>query len=330
MTGKAKVTALSPRQTFDGQGVLRISGPVMRRIATWNARSMFEAGKVHNAIKEMRRLNIEILGISEMRWPRSGQVQIEGHQVLYAGNDDRNHYNGVGIIVNEEVKGAIKAFAPISDRVILLQLNAHPFNVNIIQTYAPTCDHSDEEVELFYMHLDSAMELVNKSDVTIVMGDFNAKVGNRPREGIVGEYGLGVPNERGDRLVQFCQERELVITNTFFKLPSRRLYTWRSNAETLDRIVRSQIDLNSDHNPVIVSVRINLKKLKTKTKTRMIDTSKLNNEELRTEVKEMLNEKLLNTSTREEDIETSWNVIKHALVETSKAKLKTETRRTDG
>lgn len=75
MTEIAKVTAVSPRSTLDGQRVLIISWPVMKRIATWNVSSMFEDGKIHND------------EICQMRWPNSGQVQVQGHQVFNAGNE---------------------------------------------------------------------------------------------------------------------------------------------------------------------------------------------------------------------------------------------------
>ena len=242
MTGKPKAQALSPRQVLSDQRVLRISGPVMKKIATWNAQSMFQAGKIHNAIKEMKRMNIEILGISEMRWPNSGECLIDDHYIYYAGNDEVNHYNGVAFIVNAQVQKTVKSFVPVSDRVAFLQFNSRPYNVNIIQVYAPTSDHSDEVVEAFYEQLQTALNLTKKSEVTIIMGDFNAKIGSGAREDIVGRYGLGVANERGDRLFQFCQEMGFVVSNTFFKLPPRRLYTWTSNAHTPERIVRNQID----------------------------------------------------------------------------------------
>lgn len=234
-------TALSNRQLLNGQGVLRISGSIMkkRKIATWNVRSLYTSGKAHNVIREMKRLNIDFLGISGMRWPNNGHCVIDQHHVYYTGNDDSHIYNGVGVIVNEEVNRCMKSWLPISDRVIMIQLNAKPFPINIIQVYAPTCDASDGEIELFYSDILKAKAYTKPSEITILMGDLNAKVGCGRRENVVGEHGLGVANDRGDRLVQFCQEEDLAIMNTFFKLPPRRIYTWRSNA---DRNMRNQID----------------------------------------------------------------------------------------
>lgn len=85
---------------------------------------MFEAGKIHNAIKEMKRMQIEVLGISEMRWSGSGECNIDGYRVYFAGNEDANHYNGVAIIVAKHIIKSVKSVTPISDRVILVQLNS--------------------------------------------------------------------------------------------------------------------------------------------------------------------------------------------------------------
>lgn len=106
------------------------------RIGPWNVRTMYQAGKIHNAIKEMDRMNISILGISEMRWPDSGNINIENHKVLYSGLTTGTHEYGVGIILTEKMSKSIKNFIPISSRAILVQLFATPVDVNIIQVYA--------------------------------------------------------------------------------------------------------------------------------------------------------------------------------------------------
>lgn len=139
--------ALSPRQTLDGQRVLRISRLAVR-IATWNVRSMYEAGKLANAIQEMNRMNIDIMGVSEVRWPRRRQCSWNDCTLYYFGNDDRNH--GQGVIVNRATNRAVKNFVRYSDRVCLLQLQTSPANINIIQVYAPTADKGDDMIEEFY------------------------------------------------------------------------------------------------------------------------------------------------------------------------------------
>lgn len=129
------------------------------------------------------------------------------------------------MILNKKFTGSVLNFVPYSDRVMMLQLKMHTGNMNVIQTYAPTADKEDDEVEVFYAELDDIFGSIKSNDVTVVMGDFNAKVGKVKVEAHTGSFGLGERNNRGDRLVEFCQVRNLMITNTFFKLPDRRLYT---------------------------------------------------------------------------------------------------------
>lgn len=114
--------------------------------------------------------------------------------------------------------------------------------LNLIQVYAPTSDSSVEEIEKFYDDLDDLTRKLKKHEVTIIMGDLNVKVGKGQDEDTVGRFGLGDRNERGDRLVQYCQEKEMIIRNTFYDLPPRRLYTWTAPGHTKNNIIRNQID----------------------------------------------------------------------------------------
>ena len=102
------------------------------------------------------------------------------------------------------------------------------FNITVIQVYAPNSNAEEAEVEWFYEDLQDLLELTPKKDVLFIIGDWNAKVGSQETLGVIGKFGLGVQNEAGQRLVEFCQENTLVITNTLFQQDKRRLYTWAS------------------------------------------------------------------------------------------------------
>lgn len=149
MAENKKPKDLSPQQTFNGQRLLRISGSSMR-IATWNVRTMCQTGKIHNAIKEMKRLNIDILGIRKMRWTGTGKCTVDDHMVYYAGTSDGIYQHGVGAILDKNVAKHVTNFVPISERIMLLQINTSPIKMNIIQVYAPTNDARDDEVEKTY------------------------------------------------------------------------------------------------------------------------------------------------------------------------------------
>ena len=92
-----------------------------------------------------------------------------------------------------------------------------PFNIRVIQVYAPTTNAEDAEVEQFYEDLKDLLELTPKKDVLFIIGDWNAKVGSQEIPGITGKFGLGLKNEAGQRLTEFCQENKLVIANTLFQ-----------------------------------------------------------------------------------------------------------------
>ena len=103
-----------------------------------------------------------------------------------------------------------------------------PFNMTVIQVYALTSDAEEAEVEWFYEDLQDLLKLTPKKDVLFIIGDWNAKVGSQETPGVTGKFDLGVWNEAGQRLIEFCQEKALVIANTLFQQHKRRLYTWTS------------------------------------------------------------------------------------------------------
>lgn len=105
--------------------------------------------------------------------------------------------------------------------------------------YARTNDKADAEIEEFYSTVDKAMRLTKRRELIIVMGDFNAKIELGGEDEVVGQYGLGERNTRGDRLVQLCIENNLLVIYVFFKRHSRRLYTWKSLADTKRKIIRN-------------------------------------------------------------------------------------------
>ena len=109
--------------------------------------------------------------------------------------------------------------------MISVHFQGKPFNITLIQVYAPTNNAEEAEVEWFYEDL---LELTPQTDVLFIIGDWNAKVGSQEIPGVTGKFGLGVQIEAGQRLIEFCQENALVIANTFFQQHKRRLYTWTS------------------------------------------------------------------------------------------------------
>ena len=112
--------------------------------------------------------------------------------------------------------------------MISVNFQGKPFNITVIQVHAPTSNTEEAEVERFYEDLQDLLELTPKIDVLFIIGDWNARVGSQETPEVTGKFGLGIRNEAGQRLIQFCQENTLVIANTLFQQHKRRLYTWIS------------------------------------------------------------------------------------------------------
>ena len=122
--------------------------------------------------------------------------------------------------------------------MISVRFQGKPFNITVIQVYAPTSNAEEAEVEQFYEDLQGLLELTPKNDSLFIIGDWNAKVGSQETPGVTGKFGLRVQNEAGQRLIEFFQENALVIANALFQQHKRRLCTWTS----ADGQHRNQID----------------------------------------------------------------------------------------
>ena len=122
--------------------------------------------------------------------------------------------------------------------MISAHFQGKPFIITVVQTYAPTSNAEEAEVEHFYEDLQDLLELTPKKDVLFIIGVWNAKVGSQETPGVTGKFGLGVRNEAGQRLIMSCQENVLIIANTLFQQQKRRLYTRLNTREDSMDIIR--------------------------------------------------------------------------------------------
>lgn len=165
---------------------------------------MVQGEKIRNALLEIERMRIEIMGLSEMSWPDASYCDIEGYRVYYSRSTQGKYEHGVGFIVNKDVVGNVTNFAPLNERSILLQLNKLPVNTNIIQVYALTSDHSEEIVEEFYTKMENLIKKLPKQELLILIGDLNTKIGKGSAGKHTGTHELGIRNERADTLSTFA------------------------------------------------------------------------------------------------------------------------------
>ena len=312
------------------------------KIGTWNVNTLNQSGKMDNLRKEANRIGVDIMGVSEVRWTGVGKTEDKEWTFYYSGRD--THESGVGILVRKEMSDSITGVWHLSDRVIVMKLKGNPIDWNIIQVYAPTSNSTEEELEEFYQELDKARQQCKPHEVTVIMGDLNAKVGNGREGEIVGDFGLGRRNERGDRWVEWCTEQTQVIMNTWFRKHVRHLYTWKSPGDQY----RNQIDyitfnarfrnavtdvrtypgadagVGCDHVPVVANIKLRLKKIeKPKTKRRRQWKEINENMELRCQFQQkikdkydMIKEEIEEQESEEHEIEREWKALQRALVET--------------
>ena len=158
----------------------------------------------------MARVNVNILGISELKWTGMGEFNSDDHYIYYCGQESLRR-NGVAIMVNKSVQNAVIGCNLKNDRMISVRFQGKPFNITVIQVYAPISNTEETEVERFYEDLQDLLELTPKKDVLFIIGDWNAKVASQETPGVTGKFGFGIQNEAGQRLIELFQENALVI-----------------------------------------------------------------------------------------------------------------------
>ena len=297
-------------------------------IGTWNIRTMARPGKLANVIGEMRRAELDILGLAEVRWKEGGEFISEGIKVGYAGGDKSQ--NGVAILMSDRVARCVTRVERVEDRMILVTIRGHPVDITIMQVYMPTSTHDEEEVDAMYEKIERCLENIKGTDYVVVMGDWNAVVGEGEQEGIIGKFGLGSRNERGEKLTEFCKRQRLVATNTWFQQEKRRRYTWKAPGDReryqLDYIMVRQryrnsvknsrtlpgADADTDHNMVAMTVSLQLKFII----KRRIKTFKWNKEKIRTKMSELSEriEEKVETLKEGSTTEERWMKLKETVV----------------
>jgi len=252
-----------------------------RRVGCWNVRTLYQAGKLAQVVREMEHYKIELLGIRETRWTGNGSRQlVSGHQILYSGRSDDHHSRGVAIITTKEVHRSLLEWKPVSERIITARYNSAFAKLTAVVCYAPTEDAEEDEKVSFYDNLQKVVDETPYHDVLLIMGDLNAKVGrnNQGKEGTMGQQGLGYCNNNGERLSTFCMENNLVISGTIFMHKDIHKTTWNSpdghtknqidhviinkrwRGSLLDVVARHGADVGSDYSLVLATFKLKLRK----------------------------------------------------------------------
>ncbi len=286
----------------------------------------------------MQKFKWEILGISETHWTDSGEFTTDGYKILCSGNDSI-HRAGVALILNKAAQNALLGYNPISQRLISARFMTQGGAATVIQVYAPNTADNENEVDDFYNQLQTAINDTPNKDLIIIMGDFNAKIGQEwtDWENVMGHYGYGTSNARGEKLLNFCAVNNLFVTNTMFKqTKDSRQWTWESpDQKTHNKIdfiliknnwkscvnnSRSfpSADVGSDHQLIIANIHL---RFKAKSKPKFLkryDVFKLKNPDNRAKYEIEIGGKFAPLLADDDtDVQTLWNGVRQAFNETS-------------
>ena len=223
---------------------MKFFSPKLRTwIGQWNVRTLYEQGKLAQLAEEMRHYRLEVSGVSEARWNQFGEIELaSGKLLIYSGKENKDdiHERGACIMLSGYVKKCLMEWEPVDDRIITARINAKIQKITIIQCYAPMNNAEPYEKEEFYNKLQTVVDNAPNRDILIIMGDFNAKVGqnNASIERIMGKEGLGDVSENGEELVDMCALNGLSIGRTLFAHKRVHKANWRSP----DGVTENQID----------------------------------------------------------------------------------------
>jgi len=297
-------------------------------IAAYNNRTLSSNEKLLELELALEKIKWDIIGLSEVR--RSGEECLRlksGNTLYYRGSDTQTSMHGVGLLINKRWTNRITQMNSVSDRVIYVcfKLNAM-YSLKVIQAYAPTTTHDDEEIEVFYEDVSKAMD-ENRAHYQLLVGDFNAKLGKRSddSETSIGMFGHDQRNERGDTLLNFLQQHGIFSMNSFFPGKVQRKWTWASadgvTKNEIDYImsnrksivknvtVLNRLNTGSDHRMVRAKVVLNTRTERERMvrKKTFLDINRL--KEQSAEFEEILEKELIETKSQDASIDELYNKI---------------------
>ena len=160
----------------------------------------------------MEKAQLNIVGLIETRWRGNGDCISEDIRVIYAGGQESQ--GGGTVLLDKETSKSIMKIIQHSDHLLLVKLKANPVDIVLLQVYMPTTAHKNEEIGKLYDEIEMLLEAEKRNDNIIITEDWNAVVGEGKDGNEIASYGLGSRNDRGEKMVEFCKRRKLMITNT--------------------------------------------------------------------------------------------------------------------
>lgn len=227
------------------------------KLGQWNVLSLYRLGSLRLLLKELDKYNIDLAAIQEIRWKGSGLLEKRYHTIYYSCQEQcQRHSFGTGFVVRGRTRDLVIGFTPMNPRICILRLKGKFYNYSIVSCHAPTEVTPEDEKEVFYDTLDRVFDSCPKSDIKIIAGDFNAKIGKElafiPT---IGRYSLhDETNDNGRMLINFAASKDMVVGSTMF--PGKRIHkgTWRSpDGNTVNQI--DHVLISRRHRSNLISTR---------------------------------------------------------------------------
>ena len=215
------------------------------RVGAWNVLTLADDHRLPQLSDELRKLRVDVVGLSEVRRPGSGEISSGGFTYYWSGSSDGTHRRGVAIGISSRLQPSVVGVTPVDERIMLVRLKHTLGFMSLVAVYAPTEMSDLEEKEMFYAKLDSVVDQCPSRDTLIVLGDFNAVTGTERAgyEICVGPHGSGTRNVNSSLLLNFARSRRLRIGGSWFQRREPRRWTWYSNtggvAKEIDHILVS-------------------------------------------------------------------------------------------
>lgn len=268
------------------------------KIGTWNLRTLYRGGALKNLIEIFTSYNMDLMAVQEIRWLGHSVLEKKNYSFYYSCHDSQHQF-GTGFVVSKKIRERVIDFLPVNERLCKLRLKGKLQNISVICAHAPTEEKPETEKDGFYDTLENIFTRCPTTDIKIIIGDFNAKVGiSDNMKDSVGNHSLHDEcNDNGTRLTDFASAAGLIIGGTFFPHKNIHKFTWKSpDNKTMNQIDHVLIDrrhrsslidvrsfrganIDSDHFLVISKIRAKISRFFTKCKQQ--ERKKLNYEELK-------------------------------------------------